>query len=154
MPNLVTKHGLKDLEAELKKITEIDLPDCLKSVASAREEGDLKENAGYQTALKVKDELYSRIQEIEDVLNDYEIIDETVGDLKNVQVGSNVKIEYESDKSTMVVKIVGSSESDVITGKISNEAPLAQAILGKKVGQLASFKSPSGKLNVKILEIS
>jgi transcription elongation factor GreA len=154
MSNLVTKQGLKDLQDELNKIMEVDLPACLKSVAVSREDGDLKENAGYQTAMKVKDELYARIQEIEDILNDYELIDEDNHSIKTVQVGNTVKIEYESDKSVMEIKLVGSSESDVISGKISNESPIALAIIGKKVGQTATFKSPSGKLNIKILEIS
>lgn len=156
MPHFITKQGLKDLQDELKKLLEIDLPQTLAALTTAREDGDLKENAGYQTSLKVKDELTTRQQEIEEILKDYQIIDEekqnTVGG-SVVKVGSQVKIEYESTKVVQEIKIVGSSESDVLSGRISNESPLSIAILGKKAGQSAVFKSPNGKLSVKVIEI-
>jgi transcription elongation factor GreA len=157
MPNYITKSGLKDLEEELKKILDVDLPIILDAVNVAREDGDLRENAAYQTALKVKDELTTRQQELEEILKDYEIINEDTQGLtkiKVVQIGSSAKIEYQDSKSSFDIKIVGSSESNILKGKISNESPLAIALLGKKVNDTVSFKAPSGKLSVKILEIN
>lgn len=155
MPHFLTKEGLKDLQDELKKIVDVDLPATLVSLNTAREDGDLKENAAYQTALKVKDDLTTRQQEIEEILKDYEIIEDvsSKSGSKTIQIGSTVVIKYQDEDQEITVKIVGSSESDVLTGKISNESPLANAIMGREKGDVCSFKSPSGKLTVKIIDV-
>jgi|694.fasta_scaffold23521_10 transcription elongation factor GreA len=156
MSHYLTKQGLLDLQEELKKLLEVDLPKTLAALNSARQDGDLRENAAYQTSLKIKDELTTRQQEIEEILKDYQIIEEDTSSTKNkiVQLGSTVKIEYQEDKQTFEMKIVGSSESDILSGKISNESPIAESILGKKLGDTTTFKTPTGKLSVKIIEIS
>lgn len=156
MPHYLTKQGLLDLQEELKKLLETDLPKTLAALNAARQDGDLRENAAYQTSLKIKDELTTRQQEIEEILKDYQLIEEDTSSTKNklVQLGSTVKIEYQEDKQTFEIKIVGSSESDILSGKISNESPIAESILGKKLGDIATFKTPTGKLSVKIIEIS
>jgi transcription elongation factor GreA len=154
MPHFLTKQGLIELEEELKKINEVDLPATLEAVNSARQEGDLRENAAYQTALKVKDELTTRQQELEEILKDYEIIEQTVSKgAPQVQIGSTVKVIYTEEETEFTFTIVGTSESDILANKISNESPIAMAILNKKVGDIAKFKAPKGKLEVKILEI-
>ncbi len=154
MPHFLTKKGLIEIEVELKKINEVDLPATLESVNSARQEGDLRENAAYQTALKVKDELTTRQQELEEILKDYQIIEQTVSKgAALVQLGSTVKVVYTEENLEYKFTIVGTSESDILANKISNESPIAQAILNKKVGDIAKFKAPKGKLEVKILEI-
>ena len=155
MSHYITKQGLQELQEELDLLLETKLPKTLLDINTAREEGDLKENAGYQTALKVKDELLARQQEVEEILKDYEIIDETAhSKTKTITIGSSVKVKYLHDNSDYSFRIVGSSESDPLSGKISNESPLANAILNKKVGSKASFKSPKGKLEIEILEVS
>ena len=158
MPQFLTKNGLKDLQNELKKIVDVDLPSTLISLNIAREEGDLRENAAYQTAMKVKDELTTRQQELEEILKNYEIIEEedpkSTNKSKIIQLGTNLTIEYVDTKATFSLQIVGSSESDILANKISNDSPIAEALLGRKVGDTVSFRSPSGKLSVKILEIN
>lgn len=155
MAHYITQQGLQEIQDELALLLEVKLPKTLQDINTAREEGDLKENAGYQTALKVKDELIVRQQELEEILSSYEIIDETAhSKSKNVTIGSSVKVKYLHDNSEYSFRIVGSSESDPLSGKISNESPLASAILNKKVGAMAKFKSPKGKLEIEILEIS
>lgn len=158
MAYYLTKKGLQDLEEELKKIVDIDLPKALEEINTARSEGDLRENAGYQSAIKVKDELTARQQEIEEVLKSYEIIEEDNSSTKvrktTVQIGVTVKIIYTESKLEYTAQIVGTSESNMLNNKISNESPLAIAIMNKKVGDKATFKTPSGRLEVKILEIS
>jgi transcription elongation factor GreA len=154
MPHFLTKKGLIELEVELKKINELDLPAILEAVNSARQEGDLRENAAYQTAQKVKDELTTRQQEIDDILKDYEIIEQKISKgAAIVQLGSTVKVVYPDESTEFTFTIVGTSESDILANKISNESPIAQAILNKKVGDVAKFKAPKGKLEVKILDI-
>lgn len=158
MPQFLTKNGLNDLQNELKKIVDIDLPSTLKSLNIAREEGDLRENAAYQTAIKVKDELTVRQQELEEILKNYQIIEEedpkSTNKSKIVQLGTNLTVEYTDSKAVFSLQIVGGSESDILANKISNESPIAEALLGKKVGDTVSFRSPSGKLSVKILELN
>lgn len=156
MPHYLTKQGLLDLQDELKKLLEVDLPSTLTALSTARQDGDLRENAAYQTSLKIKDDLTTRQQELEEILKDYEIIEEDKSTSKNktVQLGSQIKIQYEEDKQVFEIKIVGSSESDILSGKISNESPIAEAVIGKKLNDVVTFKSPTGKLSVKIIEIS
>lgn len=158
MPQFLTKKGLNDLQNELKKIVDIDLPTTLISLNTAREDGDLRENAAYQTAMKVKDDLTTRQQEIEEILKNYEIIIEEDSNSKNkstiVQLGTNLTVEYLDTKAVFSFQIVGSSESDILENKISNDSPIAEALIGRKAGDTVSFRSPSGKLSVKIIEIN
>ena len=158
MPQFLTKNGLNDLQKEFSKIVDIDLPSTLISLNIAREEGDLRENAAYQTAIKVKDELTTRQQEIEEILKNYQIIEEedpnSTNKSKIIQLGTHLTVEYTESKANFSFQIVGSSESDILANKISNESPIAEALLGRKAGDTVSFKSPSGKLSVKILEIN
>jgi transcription elongation factor GreA len=155
MTHYLTQDGLAELQAELTNITDVALPEALDSLNKAIKEGDLSENAAYDAAKQERDLLIDRKEELESILIDYEIIVEQDGKKasQTVVIGSNVKLEYVEQKTQFAVRIVGSSESDVIEGKISNESPLAQAILGKKVGSIASVKTKTGKLDIKILEI-
>lgn len=154
MTNYLTKEGFTELSAELKSITEIKLPDTLESINKALAEGDVRENSGLDAAKIERDKLVARQQEIEEILSNYEIIDEkNAHSSKSVKIGSSVKIQYLSDNSVYELRIVGNSEADIIENKISNESPLAQAILGKTAGQESSFKSKSGHIKVKVLEI-
>ncbi len=134
MPNFLTKEGLTELQAELKEIKEVLLPQTLEIIEQARSQGDLRENADYEISRNRKDELERRMMEIEDILADYELIETQTGVKNKVNMGSTVKIQYLHDSSTFELQIVGASEADVLESKISNEAPLAKAILGKGVG--------------------
>jgi transcription elongation factor GreA len=153
MTNYLTKEGLAELQAELKQILEIKLPEVLESINRARAEGDISENAALDSANFERDKLVARQAEIEESLMNYEIIEDSTTPSNTVKIGSLVKLVYSSTNQEFTLKIVGSSEADAIAGKISNESPLAQAILGKKEGQEASFKSKLGKMSVKILQI-
>jgi transcription elongation factor GreA len=150
---LLSKQGLEELQAELDKIQKVDLPAVLVSLNTAREEGDLKENAGYQSAIKAKEELESRITELENILNDYEIIEEDKIDNKTVQIGNTVTLNILDLNKEITLKIVGTSESNTLENKISNESPLALAILGKKINTIVTYKAPRGSTKVKILKI-
>lgn len=154
MAYLLSKQGLEELQKELNKIQKVDLPEVLVSLNSAREEGDLKENAGYQSAIKAKEELEARVAELESILNDYEIIEEDKIDNKTVQVGNTVSLKLIDLNIENTIKIVGTSESNSLENKISNESPLALAILGKKINDIATYKAPRGQTKVKILKIS
>jgi transcription elongation factor GreA len=134
MPNFLTKEGLAELQAELKEINEVLLPQTVDIIEAARSQGDLRENADYEIARNRKDELERRVIEIEDILADYELIETGSGSKTKVQMGSRVKVQYLHDNSTFEMQIVGASEADVLDSRISNESPLAKAVLGKEVG--------------------
>ena len=154
MSNFLTKEGLEQMIARRDAINNTLLPQITIDVNNARDQGDLKENAGFQTALKVRDELVAELSQIDEVLNSsYELIDSTKDSKGLVRLGSTVKIQFVETKTEQAVKIVGSSESDILEGKISNMSPLAEAILGQKAGAVCKFKAPQGELSVKILEI-
>jgi transcription elongation factor GreA len=155
MARLITQQGLEELQLEFNKIQEVDLVEINLAIDAAKKEGDLSENAGYDAALKARADLLTRMDYIADILSDYEII-ENSGDSTIVSVGANIKLQYTTTKAAYELKIVGSSEVDVFSNpqKISNESPLAIAVLGKKVGTKVEVKAPSGVFSVEILEIS
>jgi transcription elongation factor GreA len=153
MANYLTQQGLKDLQLELKEIIEIKMPEILDSINKAMAEGDLRENSGLDAAKLEREKLETRSEEIRSVLNDYQLIDESSTNSKMVRIGSTVKVKYLRDNAEFEFRIVGMSEADALNGKISNESPLAVAILGKKVGDTSNFKTKSGVVEVKVLEI-
>lgn len=155
MTHYITKDGLAELEQELKQIVDVQMPQALESLNRAREEGDLSENAAFDASKQEIELLSSRRGEIEDILQDYEIITKGKKGSKTskVSIGSTVKVLFAHTNESKEVSIVGSSESDALAGKISNESPLAVAIIGKKAGDSASVKTKSSKIEVKVLEI-
>jgi transcription elongation factor GreA len=153
MSNFLTQAGLDQLKKRKDEITDVLLPGITVDINEARDQGDLKENAGFQTGLKVRDELMAELGQIDDVLSgSYTIIEE--GNVSGlVQLGSNVKLKFLNDNSTKTVKIVGTSESNFLEGKISNLSPLAEAIINQPKGAILEYKIPSGSIKIEILEI-
>jgi transcription elongation factor GreA len=117
----------------------------------ARALGDLSENAEYDAARNEQAVVENRIQELEAMIEKAILIKDVKTD--SVAIGTKVKIEYVEDKDTEVYSIVGSKEADPFTNKISNESPIARAIMGLKVGSIVTVESPNGKYDVKIIEI-
>ncbi len=134
MTNYLTKEGLTELQSELKEINEKLLPQTIDIIEAARSQGDLRENADYEIARNRKVDLERRKIEIEDILADYELIEADYKTKNKVQMGSTVKVQYLHDNSTFQLQIVGVSEADALESKISNESPLAKAVLGKDLG--------------------
>jgi transcription elongation factor GreA len=153
MTNYITKEGLLEIQKELEQIQKVDLPATLDAINKALAEGDLRENAGLDSAKLDRDKLNAREIEILEVLNDYQLIEESKGGAKSVKIGGEIKIKYLSNNAIFTVKIVGSSESDAVGGKISNESPLAVALLGKKEGDKISFKLKDKQIEVEVVDI-
>ncbi len=155
MSNYLSKKGLKDLEKELLTLNETKIPQILDAVNKAIAEGDLSENASLDSAKEEHDKLMGRKNEIEEVLANYIIIEEkSLASSTTVRIGSKVKITFLDTNRNFNLHIVGSSEADALDDKISNESPLAQAIIGKSVNQEISFNQNKQTYKVKILEIS
>lgn len=157
MTHFITKQGLTDLQVEYDDLTKVQLPAALEQLNEARSEGDLKENAGYDAAKSKRATLEARIAEIEDVLDDNEIIkDESQRSTDKVEIGNTVEVEFMNtdNKVNMKLKIVGASEANAIKNMISNESPLAQAVLGKKPGDTVKFNANTTQREVKIINIT
>lgn len=145
----LTKDGVAELEAELKNLIgqRVDVAERIKT---AREFGDLAENAEYQTARQDQDKLENRIAEVEHILQNVEVITKPKGDSK-VQLGSTVTLK---NGSTKKFQVVGTVEADPLEGKISDESPLGKAVLGKKLGDEVEIKTPSETTVYKVIEIA
>ena len=147
----VTSEGLEEMKKELEDLKTVKRPEVINALKDARALGDLSENAEYDAARSEQAQVESKIQELEKLIEHATIIEDVKTD--KVRVGTTVKIEYIDDKETEVYSIVGSKEADPFENKISNESPIAKAIMNKKVGDVVSVDSPNGKYNVKIIEI-
>ena len=146
---LLTKEGIAELQTELDQLITKrgEIADAIKT---ARELGDLSENAEYQSARSEQDRNESRIGEIENILLNAELIKKPKGDSK-VQLGSTVKLK--GGGKSKEFQIVGTVEADPLNGKISDESPIGQALLGKKEGESVEIKTPNDTTTYKIVDI-
>ena len=135
----LTKEGVSKLEAEYRNLLDVERPAVTKELVEARALGDLSENADYDAAREAQARIEARIQEIEVILNNYELIKEK-GTTKSVQIGSNVTIKMIDFDETDKYEIVGTIEANPLENKISNESPLAKAILGHKIGDVVEVE--------------
>ena len=148
----LTNEGLESLKLELDELKNVRRPEVINALKEARALGDLSENAEYDAARNEQAIIENRIKEIEVMLEHAIVITEVATD--KVGIGNRVTIEYIDDEESEVYFIVGSKEADPFSNKISNESPIAKAILGFKVGDIRAVESPNGSYNVKILEIA
>jgi transcription elongation factor GreA len=146
----LTQAGVDELQAELSTLT-AKRKGIAEAIKSARELGDLAENAEYQSARAEQERNESRISEIENILQNVEIIKKPTGGAK-VQLGSSVKLE--GGGKTKEFQVVGTVEADPLNGKISDESPIGQALLGKKEGESVEIKTPVDVTTYKIVDIS
>ena len=149
----ITEEGLQKLKNELDDLKNVKRPEIIQSLKEARALGDLSENAEYDAARTAQAECENRIIELEAMIEHAEIISDEIKKDK-VQVGVTVTIEYVDDKEEETYTIVGSKEVDLDNNKISNESPIAQAIMGGKAGEVKTVNSPGGSYEVKIVKIA
>ncbi len=149
--NFITENGLEELKKELEDLTTNVRPSVINAIKDARALGDLSENAEYHAAKDKQSQVEARIRELEYLIENSIVIKE--GDTSEVRVGSTVEIKYIDDDEVEEYKIVGSTESDPFENKISNSSPIAQAIIGKKINDIASVESPNGSYDVQIISI-
>ena len=151
--NVVTYTGLKKIEEELQDLKVNKRREIAAKIKEAREQGDLSENAEYDAAKDEQRDIEARIEEIEKILKNAEVVVEEEVDLEKISIGCKVKIlDCEFDEE-LEYKIVGSTEANSLKGKISNESPVGRALLGKKVGETIIVETEAGELSYKVLEI-
>ena len=151
--NILTYEGLKKLEDELENLKVVRRKEVSQKIKEAREQGDLSENAEYDAAKDEQRDIEARIEELEKILKNAEVVVEEEADLDKVSIGCSVKIldcEFEEE---LEYKIVGSTEANSLKGKISNESPVGKALLGKKVGDTVTVETPAGEVSYKGLSI-
>jgi transcription elongation factor GreA len=150
----MTPEGQTRLREEMKRLKEVDLPQVVKDIGTAREHGDLSENAEYHAAKERQGMIVARISHIEQALARAEVIDPSKLSGSKVQFGARVKlVNLDNDKEETFM-IVGSEEADIKLGRISVASPLARGLLGREVGDEVKLQMPAGPRNYEILEIS
>ena len=147
----LTEEGLLEIEEELAHLKDVRRPEVIKALKDARALGDLSENADYDAARDEQAQIEGRILELEKIIEKAHIIEKKNTDV--VGLGVTVKINYIDDEEVEEYRIVGSKEADPSNNKISNESPLAKAIMNRKKGEICSVESPNGKYDVEIVDI-
>lgn len=151
--NILTYEGLKSLEEELHDLKVNKRREVAQKIKEAREQGDLSENAEYDAAKDEQRDIEARIEEIEKILKNAEVVVEDEVDVNVINIGCKVTIldlEYDEE---MEYKIVGSTEANSLKGKISNESPVGKALIGSKIGDVIEVETQSGNIKYKILKI-
>ena len=148
----LTQEGLDDLKKELDDLINVRRPENIQAIKEARSLGDLSENAEYDAARNEQAQIEARIGQLEKMLENVSIISEVNTD--TVSIGNTVSIKYVDDDDEEEYKIVGSKEADPSNNKVSNESPLAHAIMGAKVGEVRAVESPNGMYDVEVVEIN
>jgi transcription elongation factor GreA len=150
---LITKEGYNKLKAEIENLKNVQRPNIIIAVATARELGDLKENAEYHSSREKQSMIEAMIANFEDKLARAELVDiaSLSGDM--VRFGATVKLENSENEKKVIYKIVSEYEADIDAGLISNTSPVAQALMGKKIGAEVEIKTPGGIVAYEILEI-
>ena len=150
----LTAEGKKRYESELNELKTVKRKEIAENLQSARAQGDLSENSEYDEAKNDQAKLEARIKELETVLRNVEVIDESEMSLDKVHIGSTVKVHDREMDEEQVYQIVGSSEADPFNNKISDESPVGKALLDKSVGEVVKVETPGGEAEFVILEIS
>ena len=151
--NILTYQGLQKLEDELQNLKVVRRKEVAQKIKEAREQGDLSENAEYDAAKDEQRDIEARIEQIEKILKNAEVVVEEEVDLDKINIGCQVKIlDMEFDEE-LEYKIVGSTEANSLEGKISNESPVGQALMGKKVNDVVDVETQAGVIQYKVLDI-
>ena len=150
----ITKRGAEKLKAELHKLKTVDRPWVINSIAEARAQGDLSENAEYDAAKDRQGFIEGRIQEIEGKLSAAQIIDPTEVDAGGkVVFGSTIKLQDEDSGDKVTYQIVGEDEADIKLGLVNISSPIARALIGKNEGDTAEVQAPGGIKRYEIISV-
>ncbi|MCI8307645.1 MAG: transcription elongation factor GreA [Lachnospiraceae bacterium] len=151
--NVITYEGVQELEKELEELKVVRRKEVAGKIKEAREQGDLSENAEYDAAKEEQAAIEARIDEIEKILKNVEVVTDEDVDLSKINVGSVIKIRDVEYGDELEYKLVGSTEADSLKGKISNESPVGIALIGKGIGDIIEVEAPAGAIKYEIIDI-
>lgn len=152
--NILTLEGLKAYEDELQDLRVNRRPEIAEKLKAARAQGDLSENAEYDAAKDEQRDIEARIEQIESILKNSEIFDESEGKKNEINIGCYVKILNKKANKEIECRIVGSTEADSLHGKISNESPVGSALIGAKKGDTVIVETEAGSFEYEVLDFS
>ena len=150
---LLTYAGLKALEEELENLKVVKRKEVAAKIKEAREQGDLSENAEYDAAKDEQRDIEARIEELEKILKNAEVVVEDEVDVDKINIGCKVIIMDMEFNEELEYKIVGSTEANSLKGKISNESPVGKALIGAKIGDVVTVETQAGEIQYKVLGI-
>ena len=149
-----TEQGLQNLKDELNQLKNVERPNITKEIAEARDKGDLSENAEYDAAKEAQGMLEAKIAKLEAQLSQARVIDESELDTSSVHLLTKVTIRNTENDMQLTYAIVPELEADLLEKKITVESPIAQGLLGKKVGEITEIQVPSGIMKFEIVAIT
>lgn len=150
----MSEDGYNKLLADLKILETVERPKIVSAIAEARDKGDLSENAEYDAAKEAQGMLEMKINKLKVIIGDAKIIDESKLKTDSVQILNKVELKNVTNGMKMTYTIVSESEANLKEGKISVDTPIAQGLLGKKVGDVVEIKVPQGMINLEVMNIS
>ncbi len=153
-PHYLTAEGLEKLKKELLRLTSVEREEAARAIAEARDKGDLSENAEYDAAKDAQGMLEMRISQLQNLIINARVIDESRLNTEVVQILNKVRIKNMANKSVMEVTLVGESEANLEEKKLAVSSPIGRGLLGKKKGEIADLQTPSGIVSFEILDIS
>lgn len=151
--NILTYSGLTKLENELQELKVVKRKEVAEKIKEAREQGDLSENAEYDAAKDEQRDIEARIEEIEKILKNAEVVDEDEIDTNKINIGCKVTVYDNAFDEEIEFRIVGSTEANSLRNMISNESPVGRALLGKQVGEETKVETQAGIITYKVLNI-
>lgn len=149
-----TKEGLDRLNKELNELKSKGRSDIAKQIAEARDKGDLSENAEYDAAKDAQGHLEAKIAQLEDLLSNARLLDETKIDTSSASILSKVTIKNKKNGASFTYMLVSEEEADLKAGKLSTQSPIGKGLLGKKKGEVAKVKTPAGEIEFEIVNIT
>jgi transcription elongation factor GreA len=149
-----TKEGLERIKGELSELKSKGRADIARQIAEARDKGDLSENAEYDAAKDAQGHLEAKIAQLEDLVANARLLDETKIDTSQVSILSKVTIKNKKNGASVTYTLVSEEEADLKTGKISTMSPIGRGLLGKKKGDVARIKTPAGEMEFEVVNIA
>lgn len=154
MAKYYTKEGLDKLKDELTTLKTKGRSEIAQAIAEARDKGDLSENAEYDAAKDAQGHLEAKIAQLEEILGDARVLDESTIDTSKVSILSTVKIKNKKNGATVSYTLVSEEEADLKKNKISVQSPIGKGLLGKKPGETAKIKTPAGEIEFEVIDIT
>lgn len=149
-----TKEGLEKLKSELAELKSKGRADIARQIAEARDKGDLSENAEYDAAKDAQGHLEAKIAQLDDLVANARLLDETKIDTSQVSILSKVTIKNKKNGASVTYTLVSEEEADLKSGKISTMSPIGRGLLGKKKGEVARIKTPAGEMEFEVVNIA